>query len=60
MTSSPQVHQYGGGAEGLRKYYRMAAEFFAARENGLSVSDEFRREMSELYHATARYYESDG
>jgi ppGpp synthetase/RelA/SpoT-type nucleotidyltranferase len=51
--------KYGGGAEDLRKYYRMAAEFFAARENGLSVSDEFRREMSELYHATARYYESD-
>ncbi|MGH2867085.1 MAG: hypothetical protein ACRDNK_05875, partial [Solirubrobacteraceae bacterium] len=49
--------KFGGGAEDLRAYSRLAAEQMAATARGRSVPIEVRKEISRLYRATAHYYD---
>lgn len=51
--------KFGGGADDLRAYYRLAAEQMAATAAGRTVPIEVRKELLLLYHATAHYYDSD-
>ena len=51
--------KFGGGADDLRTYYRLAADQLAATAAGQSLPNDVLHELSRLYHVTAHYYHSD-
>lgn len=48
--------KFGAGPDDLREYYRLVSDFFALRAQGIEPSEDFQRQLSQLYHATQKYY----
>jgi putative GTP pyrophosphokinase len=48
--------KFGAGPDDLRDYYRMISEFFAMRESGIEVDEDFLQRLAKLYAATRRYF----